>query len=243
MPITVPAVEIAVQDRAGVDIALEAGAERIELCSALEVGGLTPSIGLVEAAVAAAQGRANFTHVLIRPRAGGFVYRASEVDVIRRDINAVVSAGASGVVIGALTPTGAVDVDTVRLLVDSAAGREVTFHRAIDAAGDPLDNLELLISLGVARVLTSGQAASSIDGRVTLARLVERAAGRIQIMAGGGVTVDAIPAIVATGVDAVHLSAKTLVSDDSPAGPGGGTNSYSATDAAVVAAAIAAVRG
>jgi copper homeostasis protein len=239
-----PTVEIAVQDLAGVAVALDAGAERVELCSALEVGGLTPSSGLIAAAVEMAATRAvpDFVHVLIRPRAGGFVYRASEVDVIRRDVVAAISAGASGVVIGALTAVGTIDVDTVAALVEAADGRQVTFHRAIDAVGDPLSNLDLLISLGVTRVLTSGGSAVSGDGRVMLARLVERSAGRIQIMAGGGVTVADIPALLASGVHSVHLSARTEVNDPAPAGPGGGTISYSATDPGVVGAAISAVR-
>lgn len=235
------AVEIAVQDRAGVRVALEAGADRIELCSALGVGGLTPSAGLIEAAVAEAQsaGRDGFVHVLIRPRAGGFVYDADEVELALADIRFARRAGASGVVVGALDAVGAVDTDAVARFVAEASDLEVTFHRAIDIAPDPLGALDTLAALGVRRILTSGGASRSIDGVGMLAALAAESAGRVQVMAGGGVGVTDIAGIAATGVDAVHLSARTTVTG-SPSGPGGGAASYDVTDAAVVREALAA---
>lgn len=235
------AVEIAVQDRAGVRVALEAGADRIELCSALGVGGLTPSAGLIEAAVAEARGagRDGFVHVLIRPRAGGFAYDADEVELALADIRYARRAGASGVVVGALDAVGAVDTDAVARFVTEAGDLEVTFHRAIDIAPDPLGALDTLAALGVRRILTSGGASRSIDGVGMLAALVAQSAGRVQVMAGGGVGVPDIVGIAATGVDAVHLSARTTVTG-SPSGPGGGAASYDVTDAAVVREALAA---
>ncbi|WGD37152.1 copper homeostasis protein CutC [Lysinibacter sp. HNR] len=239
------AVEIAVQDVAGADIALSGGATRIELCSALVTGGLTPSLGTIEGAVAAATGagRDDFVHVLIRPRPGGFVYDNMEIATMVRDIRAVKAVGAAGVVIGALLEDRSIDVRAIRTLVEVAEDLTVTFHRALDIVPDPLTALDEVRALGVERVLTSGQAAASIDGRDLLAQMVEHAAGGVQIMAGGGVAVDAIPALAATGIDAVHLSAKTVAAVQTPSGPGGGVAEYDVTSPDTVRAAVQAARG
>ncbi|WP_223690168.1 copper homeostasis protein CutC [Leifsonia poae] len=236
------AVEIAVQDPAGVRIALDAGVDRVELCSALGIGGLTPSAGLLAAAVARARAadRSNFVHMLVRPRGGGFVYASDEVDVMIADIRGARASGAGGVVVGALDRSGAIDVDTTARLIEAADGMEFTFHRAMDAAADPLDALETLIELGVRRILTSGGAARSIDGVGMLTALAAQAAGRIQVMAGGGVRVPDLPAIAATGVDAVHLSARASVTG-TVSGPGGGDDSYDVTSPDVVRDALSAV--
>lgn len=235
-----PMLEIAVQDVAGVRIATDVGAGRVELCAALgATGGLTPSVGLLEAAVAAAGEMG--VHPLIRPRAGGFVYDADEVDTQVRDVRAAVRAGAAGVVVGALTPAGEVDRDAVARLVQAADGREVTFHRAFDVVPDVADAVEVLVALGVTRVLTSGGAPVAADGVERLAATVGAAAGRVQVMAGGGVRPDDVGVLAAAGVDAVHLSAKTVRSD--AGGPGGGGDAgYEVTDAAIAAAAAEAVR-
>lgn len=235
--------ELAVQDLDGARTALRVGATRIELCGALGVGGLTPSIGAVEQAVEAAQlaGAADFVHVLVRPRPGGFVYSADEVDTSIRDIRAVRAAGAAGVVIGALTASGLVDKAVTAELIAAAEGMQVTFHRAIDAVESPLHTADVLVGLGLSRVLTSGGAARSIDGIETLTALKAHVGDRLQIMAGGGVRVEDIGALLAAGLDAVHLSAKTTVADPSPSGPGGGAQSYDRTDGDIAAAAAAAV--
>jgi copper homeostasis protein len=235
------AVEIAVQDRAGVRIALEADADRIELCSALGVGGLTPSAALIDAAVAeaGAAGHDGFVHVLVRPRPGGFVYTPDEIELTVADIRHARSAGASGVVVGALDDIGAVDEEAVARFVEAAGDLDVTFHRAIDIVPDPLGALETLVALGVRRILTSGGEARSVDGVGMLAALTAEASGRLQVMAGGGVTVPDILAIAATGVDAVHLSARSIALG-APSGPGGGDPSYDLTDPSVVRAAVAA---
>ena len=124
--------EIAVQDVAGAVVSADLGADRLELCAALAAtGGLTPSIGLLDAVVAALPSRVG-VHVLVRPRAGSFVYTADELDVQVRDVRAAVRSGAAGVVVGALTATGTVDRGAVVRLVEAADGREVTFHRALD---------------------------------------------------------------------------------------------------------------
>ncbi|GEL99405.1 copper homeostasis protein CutC [Cellulomonas terrae] len=231
--------EIAVQDLAGAVQAARLGADRLELCAALaSTGGLTPSIGLLDAVVAALPAHVG-VHVLVRPRAGSFVYTADEVDVQVRDVRAAVRAGAAGVVVGALTPVGSVDRSAVLRLVEAADGREVTFHRALDVVPSLEPALEDLVGLGVVRVLTSGGAPRSIDGLDRLAAAVAHAAGRLQVMAGGGVRPADIPALVGTGVDAVHLSASRHV--DESGGPGGGASGYTTTDPALVSAAVAAL--
>lgn len=199
------AFELAVQDAAGIRIAGRVGPDRIELCSALALGGLTPSAALIEAAVAATVP----VHVLIRPRAGDFDYDDQERAVIVRDVRWARDAGAAGVVVGA-TCGGRIDAELVRAVVAEAGDAEVTFHRALDVVADPAAALREVAELGVARVLTSGGADHAADGRETLARLVRIAAGRIEVMAGGGVTRATAADILATGVDALHASAKAL---------------------------------
>ncbi|MGW9168441.1 copper homeostasis protein CutC [Agromyces sp. NPDC055658] len=236
-------VEIAVQDASGTRIALEHGAARIELCQALGLGGLTPSIGLVETTVglAAEASAPSFVHVLVRPRGGGFVYDADELDTIERDIRAVVAAGADGVVVGALTETGDLDVEAVRRFIDAAGQADVTVHRAVDAANDPRAAVAGLARLGVRRVLTSGGAADCRTGLANLAAMAE-ASGVLEIMAGGGVRLDDIAELAAAGVDAVHLSARGRAVRGGASGPGGGVDGFDETDAALVAAAVEAAR-
>lgn len=247
MPASRPVLEIAVQDLAGYRVAAGAGAARTEVCAALAgTGGLTPSAGLLAALVAERDERAargagrTGIHVLVRPRPGSFVYDADEVAIQVADVRAAVEAGVDGVVVGALTPDGRVDAATLAELVAAADGHEVTFHRAVDAVADPLAVLDALAAAGVTRVLTSGGAARSIDGVRRLAAMVEHTAGAVQVMAGGGVRPVDVGALVAAGVDAVHLSASRPVVDDGGPG-GGGTTGYTVTDPAVVAEAAAAL--
>lgn len=243
MPRFLP-VEIAVQDAASARIALEAGATRVELCQALGLGGLTPSAGLVEATVevAAAASVASFVHVLIRPRGGGFVYDADELDLIGRDIRMARSLGAHGVVLGALTDAGALDLDAIAAFIDAAEGLDVTVHRAVDAAADPLAAVAALPGTGVRRVLTSGGAADCRAGREVIARMVAEVGGAVEVMAGGGVRIEDIAALAAAGVDAVHLSARTHATHGGASGPGGGEVGFDTTDAAIVRAAVEASR-
>ncbi|MFC7878278.1 copper homeostasis protein CutC [Isoptericola sp. NPDC057391] len=231
------ALEIAVQDVAGARVAAAGGADRIELCAALAgTGGLTPSAGMVAAVADALRGTGVGVHVLVRPRAGGFVFAADEVDVQVRDVRAVLDAGADGVVVGAMTADGEVDAAALAALVAAADGAEVTFHRAIDQVPDPVAVLDVLAPVGVRRVLTSGGAARAGEALDVLAALAAR--GRelgVQIMAGGGVRVDDVPALVGAGVQGVHLSAKRTVAADGGPG-GGGAGGYDVTDPEVVAA-------
>ena len=231
--------EIAVQDVAGAALSATLGADRLELCSALAAtGGITPSIGMLDAVVDAVPARVG-VHVLVRPRGGSFVYSVDELAVQVRDVRAAVRAGAAGVVVGALSAAGAVDRAAVARLVDAADGREVTFHRALDTVLLLEPALDDLVSAGVVRVLTSGGAGRSADGLDRLAATVAHCAGRLQVMAGGGVRPDDIGALIGVGVDAVHLSASRHVAESG--GPGGGSEGYTTTDPAVVAAAVAAV--
>ncbi|MFB9309382.1 copper homeostasis protein [Agromyces hippuratus] len=240
MPRTLP-VEIAVQDAAGVRVALAAGAARVELCQALGLGGLTPSAGLIESAVDAAgvAAVADFVHVLVRPRGGGFVYDADELDTIVRDIRAAAAAGADGVVVGALTDAGELDLEAVHRFVDAAGELDVTVHRAVDASADPFGSVAALRDLGVRRVLTSGGAPDCRAGLETLARMAADS-GPLEIMAGGGVRIDDIAALAGAGADAVHLSARGTATRGGASGPGGGVDGFDMTDAALVAAAVEA---
>lgn len=234
------AVEVAVQAAAGARVALAAGADRVELCSALgATGGLTPSPARIAQVVAAGLP----VHALVRPRPGGFVHDDDERALLVAEVRDCVAAGAAGVVVGALTVARTVDARTVEALVAAARGAEVTFHRAFDVVADRAVALDALVGLGVTRVLTSGGAPAAPDALDELALLVAHARGRVQVMAGGGVRPGDVPALVAAGVDAVHLSARALVPDPGPAGPGGGPAApLETTDAALVAAAVAAAR-
>ncbi len=176
--------EICIDSVEGAVAAEEAGADRVELCSALFDGGLTPSLGTIETALRAVS-RIR-VHVIVRPRAGDFIYSPFEIEAMERDVRAAVAAGAHGIVIGALTAEGDVDVPTTRRLIAAAGDASTTFHRAFDMTRDPHAALEQLIELGVHRVLTSGQEVSVLEGAPLIADLVRRAAGRIVIMPAVG---------------------------------------------------------
>jgi len=232
--------EIAVQDAAGARAAAAGGAARVELCTALRMGGLTPSQGTVEAVLESA-GRAGFVHALVRSRAGGYVYSAEEVDTMCREIRLLKAAGVHGVVVGALTAARTIDLAALEQWVEAADGLPVTFHRALDACADPLGQLDRLAGRGVGRVLTSGGAVRSIDGLAVLAAMASNGPDGVQIMAGGGVRIQDIGALVAAGVDAVHLSAREPFVDQHPAGPGGGAQELDATSLDLVGRARRAI--
>jgi copper homeostasis protein len=163
--------------------AREGGADRIELCSGLSEGGITPSHGLVRAAVS----RSGLpVHVLVRPRGGSYVYSADEVAVMAEDVLHAKALGAAGVVVGLLLPSGRVDSDAVRRLVELARPMEVTFHRAFDSTPSLREALEDVIATGCKRVLTSGGHLDVVLGADTLAALVAQAGDRIDVAVGGG---------------------------------------------------------
>ncbi|MGN7859665.1 copper homeostasis protein CutC [Microbacterium sp. 22303] len=236
------ALEIAVDGPTGARAAFAGGADRVELCQALAAtGGLTPSGATVDAVLAVADDPERIA-VLVRPRVGGFVYSAEEVDLVAADIADLVRRGAGAVVVGALTADGAVDRGALERWRSAAGAADLVFHRAIDTVPEPAALVDHLVSSGVRRVLTSGGAARSIDGRDTLRALVAEADGRLEIMAGGGVGVEDIPRLVACGVDAIHLSARRPSGDTAPSGPGGGDPGFDVTDGGIVRHAAAALR-
>lgn len=178
------------------------GADRLELCANLDVGGTTPSAELL-AAVKSRVGIPVFT--MIRPRGGSFVYTAADRDEMRRDITAVRERGADGLVLGMLDERGRVDVPGMRDVLADADGLPVTFHRAFDEIADQHAALDLLMELGVGRVLTSGGGASALEGADAIRSLVEHAGERIRVMAGGGVRAhNARELVRLTGVSELH---------------------------------------
>ena len=195
-------IEAAVDTYAAAERAQGEGAKRIELCGPLRQGGTTPSAGLI---ARCCEKLLVSVHVLVRPRTGDFVYSDDEIAIMQKDIALARELGADGVVTGALTPEGDVDVARLADLIAVAAPMRVGFHRAFDRVRDQDEALELLISMQVDHVLTCGAAGSAIDGAGKLAQLVERAVDRISIIAGGGVRADHAKELVArTGVHEVH---------------------------------------
>jgi copper homeostasis protein len=183
-----------------IDAAMQAewgGADRIELCGELLQGGVTPSHGLIEAV----WDQVSIPlFVLIRPRSGDFLYTSDELDIMERDIRIARSLHVDGIVAGALTTEGDVDVTAMRCILDAARPMEVTFHRAFDFTRDQDAALDALLELEVDRVLTSGGASTALQGAETLARLNLRAGGDLTVMAGGSIEV-----VRRTGVREVHL--------------------------------------
>jgi copper homeostasis protein len=196
------------------------GAQRVELCSALSEGGLTPSLGLIRAVRARIGIGVN---VMIRPRAGDFFYSEDEFSIMRDDIQTAAEAGASGVVFGLLTADGDVDVERTRQLVDlvnesnevndaqtAEKAMEVTFHRAIDMARNFEASLEDVIRTGAQRILTSGAAPNAVLGSSRIAGLVRSAEGRIAIMVCGSVRPENVQEIAeATGAREFHAALRT----------------------------------
>ncbi|QXO16808.1 MULTISPECIES: copper homeostasis protein CutC [Vibrio] len=189
--------------------ALAGGATRIELCSSLALGGLTPSFGLMRQA---AQRSSVPVYAMIRPRQGDFLYDADDIACMQYDIAAAHQAGLQGVVLGLLTEHGQVDTQRCRKLIEQAhsLGLGVTFHRAFDQCQDAQQALESIIELGCERLLTSGQAPTALQGADLIAELVRQSNGRIAIMAGAGVNAANAPLLAQhTGVTELHLSGKT----------------------------------
>lgn len=193
--------------------AASAGADRLELNAALALGGLTPSLGTLMEVRAAVRLP---VLVMIRPRPGGFAYSDPEFAVMRRDLELALAHGADGVVFGVLHPDGTVDRRRCQSLIELCRGREAVFHRAFDVTPEPFAALETLIELGFRRVLTSGQEETAYNGAGLIAELVRRAAGRIEILPGGGVNRFTVADVLArTGCDQVHASLRTSQSDRS----------------------------
>jgi copper homeostasis protein len=198
--------EIAANSVASALAAQEGGAGRVELCTALELGGLTPSY----AQIALAREKLTIPlYVLIRPRAGDFLYSDLECETMLRDIEACAKAGCDGVALGVLDADGNIDMPRCRSLIAVAGSMGVTFHRGFDLTRDPLTALQDVIALGCERLLTSGQQASALEGVALIRLLVELVAGRIVVMPGGGIHAENIGELIAlTGASEFHASAK-----------------------------------
>lgn len=203
--------EICIDSVEGVVAARAADAARVELCSALLEGGLTPSYGVTKLAMSAA-GPVGI-HVMIRPRGGDFLYSDNEFVAMKEDVTALRGLGVDGFVFGLLEPEGSIDVTRTAELIALCRPATVTFHRAFDMAKDPIASLDMLVDLGVDRLLTSGQAPSVLEGAPVIKQLIERAAGRIVIMPGGDITARNVARIVEeTGAAEIHFAALELQS-------------------------------
>ncbi|CCJ84072.1 copper homeostasis protein CutC [Cronobacter dublinensis] len=198
-----PLLEICCYSLACAVTAQEAGADRIELCSAVNEGGLTPSAGVLKGA------RAQLTlpvHPIVRPRGGDFCYRADEFATMLDDIAFIRELGFAGLVTGVLNEDGEVDMARMRKIMRAADGMAVTFHRAFDMCASPLKALEELTDLGVARILTSGQQATAEKGISLITELKRQSRAPI-IMAGAGVRLSNLDLFLAHGIDELHSSA------------------------------------
>lgn len=203
-------IEVCIDNLESLHNAIEGGATRIELCSSLALGGLTPSFGLMKLA---AETSTIPVYAMIRPRQGDFLYTQAEIDSMLLDIEAAAKAGLQGVVLGVLTAEAEVNTHAALQLVERAKlyNLGVTFHRAIDQCADYSKALEAVISLGCERVLTSGMAENVEKGIETLASMVKQADGRVSIMAGAGLNAENVQDVVRkTGVREVHLSGKSM---------------------------------
>lgn len=199
--------EVCAGDIGSVKAASTGGAARVELCSALEVGGITPSDGFITEALKVGGVK---VHVLIRPRNGDFLYDDDEIECMARDVKIARELGAHGVVIGALTTDGNVDIEACKRILRHADSMNVTFHRAFDLCRDPFKAIDEICSLGCNRILTSGQAPSAEAGVELLSKLNDYAHGRLKILAGGGINPsNAAKIIQATGISEVHASARS----------------------------------
>lgn len=202
--------EVCVDTLDGILAAKAGGAARVELCAALSEGGLTPPVGLMRAAA----GTGIPCVAMMRPRSGLFDFSPDEIGMMIDDITAAREAGLAGVVLGVQQADGRLDIDALGRLRDVAGDMETTLHRVIDVVPDPMEALGQVIALGFDRVLTSGGAQEAPDGVDVIASMVARAAGRISVMPGCGLTPGNVAEVVSrTGVSEVHAACSVRVSD------------------------------
>lgn len=187
--------------------AKEGGADRVELCGAMYEGGTTPSAGMIRMARQLTEGMQ--LYVMIRPRGGDFLYSGLEYAQMEEEIRYAAQEGADGVVIGLLNADGSVDRQRTAALVGLAAPMKVTFHRAFDMSLHPEEALKTVIECGCHRILTSGTYNTALEGKGKLEAFVKQADGRIEIMAGSGVNAGNARELALTGVNALHMSAKS----------------------------------
>lgn len=200
--------EICVDTPAALIAAQQGGADRVELCSALVAGGLTPHRGLMRFAAA----RNMRTHAMVRPREGDFCFDDHDMQLMLDDIALAQHENMQGVVLGATLQNGQLDIEKLKELVAAANGMDITLHRAFDVTPNPFDALEQAIELGFNRILTSGQKPGVSEGMDLIAQLVTRAAGRIEIMPGSGVGLtNAKDLLAIKGITSLHTSCSALV--------------------------------
>ncbi|MFT5822477.1 MAG: copper homeostasis protein [Crocinitomix sp.] len=205
--------EVCIDSVDGAIIASKYGAKRVELCSALSEGGLTPSLALIEACV---NNSTTEVFVMIRPSAGGFNYTETELELMERDIRAASSVGAHGVVFGVLNSLNEVNIKANLFLIETAMELNLatTFHRAIDLCIDVQKSVQDLINLGFDRILTSGAASNVQLGLHRIQQMILCSNNQIEIMAGTGIHAGNVLEIVNSGVDAVHFTAKKLLEEN-----------------------------
>ncbi|OAN14263.1 copper homeostasis protein CutC [Photobacterium jeanii] len=200
-------IEVCIDNIESLHCAQQGGATRIELCSSLSLGGLTPNAGLMQLA---AKHSLIPVYAMIRPRQGDFLFSDQDVEIMLADIHAAKQAKLHGVVIGALQADGHIDGDILTALTKEAGTLGVTYHRAIDQCADPFAALDAIMYAGCERVLTSGLAANAEDGIAMLKQMVNHCGDRLSIMAGAGVNAsNALDIVTQTGVREIHLSGKT----------------------------------
>lgn len=211
-------VEICANSFESAQIAERAGAHRLELCSELSMGGLTPSYGLIEKVISELQIP---VHVLIRPRGGNFTYSEGELDIMFRDIELCKNLGIAGVVSGALQKDHFIDIRATEKLIKAAEGMDFTFHRAIDWCPKPLEELKSLLKLRITRILSSGGYIKAIDGIQILKEMKKVAGPEIEIMPGGGIDSAQVKRFQQAGFNSIHCSASEKIQtlSSSPAIP------------------------
>ena len=201
--------EIATTDFAGTEAAVNGGADRIELCTALSEGGLTPSFGLIRHC------RKKFSIAIfpiIRPRAGDFLYSDDEYRIIKNDVTLCKQLGCDGIVVGFLKRNGNIDKKKIAKIVERAYPMEVSFHRAFDRCNDPHQAMEDIIDAGCQRILTSGQQSTATEGAELIKKLIRSADNRIIIMPGSGVKKENIKTLAeATGAEEFHASLRSSI--------------------------------
>jgi copper homeostasis protein len=207
------AVEICVTSVAEAIAAESAGADSVEICTWLACGGVTPSSGLVDAIRTAVRIP---VRVLLRPTPDGFVHDPAAIHALLLDAE-IYGGGAIGLVTGGLKPDGSMDRELMRSIAQLAPESEITFHRAVDHAADPMEILEGCLALGIDRLLTSGGATLAKEGVSILKRLVDKAEGNCQIAAAGGINAENVVGIVErSGVPEVHFAAQRSVPGSAP---------------------------
>ncbi|WP_299335614.1 copper homeostasis protein CutC [uncultured Psychroserpens sp.] len=207
--------------------AQDAGAHRIELCSELSVGGITPSYGLIKQVISELSIE---TFVLIRPRSGNFCYSESELEIIKKDIQICKNLGCHGIVSGVLNPDHTIDIEHTRELIELAKPLPFTFHRAFDIVPNPKQATEQLIDIGASRILTSGQQPKAIDGIHFLKDLKVQTENRITILVGSGVSSENAKLFKDVGFNEIHASASKLINSKSSDYFGNTPQTVSSTD-------------